>query len=130
MSSAAVRARLPTFNIGDKVRFNLRKRTFEKDSTANWSEEIFEICEVLQNTQPITYKIKDLAGEVLEGAFYKEQLQKTNQTIYGIERILEKRKRNGKEELLVKWMNYPDKFNSWELADTIMNSRTDIRNDA
>ena len=114
-------ARVPAFQVGDRVRISLKKRTFEKESTATFSEEIYEISEVVQSTQPITYKIADLMGEPVEGKFYKEQLQKTDQTIYRVDRILRKRKgKSGKAEVLVQWMGYPSKFNSWEEADTIL----------
>ena len=66
----------PTFHTGDKVRISVSKRLFEKGSTSNWSEEIFEITDVIRTTNPIVYKIKDLADEEIEGSFYKEQLQK------------------------------------------------------
>ena len=84
---------LPSFHIGDKVRISVSKRLFEKGSTSNWSEEIFEISDVVRTTTPIVYKIKDLADEEIEGSFYKEQLQKTNQTIYRIDRVIRKRRK-------------------------------------
>ena len=49
--------------VGDKVRISLHKRHFEKGATANWSEEIFEIVEVLNHYKPVVYKLKDLADE-------------------------------------------------------------------
>ena len=117
-----LRDRMPAFKIGDKVRISIHKRMFEKGSTANFSEEIFEISDIVQTTQPITYKIIDLAGEHIEGTFYKEQLQKTDQSIYRVDRILRRRTKNGRAEVYVSWKNYPAKFNSWESADTIMRS--------
>jgi len=114
--------RIPTYLIGDKVRISIYKRIFEKEASATWSEEIFEISDILM-TQPIVYKIKDLSGEELKGTFYKEQLQKTDQSIYRIDRILRRRQRaDGTREVLVKWMGWPDKFNSWEPEDTIYRS--------
>ena len=115
--------RTPVFQVGDKVRISLNKRLFEKEASANWSEEIFEISDVLMQTRPIVYKIKDLAGEEIEGAFYKEQLQKTYQDIYRVDRIVRRRqKADGTSEVLVNWMGYPEKFNSWEPAENILRS--------
>ena len=99
------------FNVGDRVRISLQKKIFEKGATPNWSEEIFEVSEVISYTSPVTYKLKDLAGEVLEGAFYTEQLQQTNQEIYRVDKVLRRRQRNGVEEVYVRWSGYPDKFN-------------------
>ena len=109
------------FKVGDKVRISLKKRTFQKE-TGNWSEEIFEVTEVLSTT-PVVYKIKDLSGEEIHGTFYKEQLQKTDQNIYRIDRILRRRRKaNGNVEVLVKWYNWPEKFNSWEPEEVIHTS--------
>jgi len=120
---------LPAFHIGDNVRISVHKRLFEKGSTSNWSEEIFEISNVIQTTNPIVYKINDLDDEEIEGSFYKEQLQKTDQSIYRIERVIRKRRKaNGAQEALVKWAGYGDKFNSWMPASDIIKSGTALQN--
>ena len=110
------------FNVGDRVRISLQKKLFEKGATPNWSEEIFEVSEVISYTSPVTYKIKDLTGEVLEGAFYTQQLQKTNQEIYRVDKVIRRRQRNGVEEVYVRWSGYPDKFNQWILAADVYHS--------
>ena len=116
----------PLLAVGDRVRISLHKRHFEKGSTANWSEEVFEIVEVLKNYKPIVYKLKDLAQEELEGAFYREQLQKTNQEIYRIDKVLRKRKlAGGTSESLVHWSGFPAKFDSWVTSDDVLHSRND-----
>ena len=107
--------------IGDKVRISIHKRLFEKGATANWSEEIFEIIEVLP-TQPAVYRIKDLAEETIDGTFYREQLQKTDQSVYRIDRIIRKRG----TEVLVKWSGYPDKFSSWMPETDVLQSGSEL----
>ena len=99
----------PAFKIGDTVRISKYKRkTFDKGYTPNWTEEVFLIDEI-RPTDPITYKIKDLNGEEIEGTFYREELQKTDQTIFRIEKVI----RKTKDKALVQWKGYPDEFNSW-----------------
>ena len=98
----------PKFSVGDEVRISKKKTTFEKGSTTRWTEEIFTITRI-QNTNPITYKVADLNGEEIKGTFYEPELQKTNQQIFRIEKVIEKRK----DKSLVKWKGYSDKFNSW-----------------
>ena len=116
--------RKPLLEVGDKVRISLHKRHFEKGATANWSEEIFEIAKVLKNNHPVVYKLKDLVDEELDGGFYREQLQKTDQTIYRIDKVLRKRKlADGTLESLVRWSGYPDKFNSWIPSDDVLHSK-------
>ena len=48
----------PKFKVEDRVRISKYKRkTFDKEYTPNWTEEIFIISEVL-NSNPYTYSIK------------------------------------------------------------------------
>ena len=98
----------PKFSVGDEVRIIKKKKVFEKGYTTRWTEEIFTIKEI-QDTNPITYKLSDLQGEEIRGTFYEPELQKTEQQIFRIEKIIKKEK--GKS--LVKWKGYSDKFNSW-----------------
>lgn len=98
----------PKFSVGDKVRITKKKKTFEKGYTPRWTEEVFEITEV-QYTNPPTYKLKDWKGEKIIGSFYELELQKTRQDMFRIEKVL--RKKGNK--MLVKWLGYPDSFNSW-----------------
>ena len=56
----------------------------------------------------MTYKITDYIGEVIQGSFYEQELQKTSQSTFRIEKVL---KRQG-NKYLVKWMGYHKSFNS------------------
>ena len=98
----------PKFSVGDRVRITKKKKVFEKGYTTRWTEEIFIIKEI-RETNPITYKLKDLQEEEIKGTFYESELQKTEQQIFRIEKVIEKKK----DKSLVKWKGYPDKFNSW-----------------
>ena len=106
------------FKVGDIVRIGKKKKTFEKGFTTNWTEELFTIVKV-QHTQPWTYKIKDKNNEEVKGTFYEEELQKSKQKVYRIERVLKRRTKVGKKELFVKWKGYPSTFNSWILASNV-----------
>ena len=106
----------PKFSVGDKVRISKKKKTFEKGYTTRWTEEIFTIVEV-KRTRPPTYKIADLNGEEIQGSFYEPELQKTNQEIFRIEKVIKR----GKKKSLVKWKGYSDNFNSWVDNKDIVN---------
>ena len=69
---------------------------------------MFRISKIVL-TIPITYKIIDLNEEEIEGSFYEQELQKTTQKIFRIEKVL---KRKG-DKSFVKWFGYSDAFNSW-----------------
>ena len=99
----------PRFTIGDKVRVSLLKNTFEKSYTSNWSQEIFIIYDI-KSSNVHYYFLKDLQGEKIDGSFYEQELLKTKQNdLYIIEKIIKK----VGNKYLVKWKNYPDKFNSY-----------------
>ena len=101
------------FKVGEKVRISRIKGIFEQGYLANWSEELFEIVKV-KDTNPTTYVLKDSNGEEIGGSFYNEELQKIEQEIYRIEKVIRKKKVKGIQYGLVKWLGYSDKFNSWE----------------
>ena len=99
----------PKFKVGDTVRISKYKRkTFDKGYTPNWTEEIFIISEIL-NKNPYTHRIRDLQGEKIVGSFYEQELLKTNQTKFRIEKVI----RKNKKQALVKWSGYDSFFNSW-----------------
>ena len=84
------------YKIGDKVRISRIKGIFEKGYLPNWSEAVYLIHKV-KNTNPITYILKDELGEILEGGFYENELQKTNQEVYRIENVIRKNRINGQD---------------------------------
>ena len=109
----------PKFKIGDKVRISKYKRkTFDKGYTPNWTEEVFTIDKI-QYTNPITYRIKDLHNEQIQGSFYGPELLKAKQEVFRIDKVV--RRDYKKRRVLVKWKGYSDDFNSWipikDLAD-------------
>jgi hypothetical protein len=105
----------PKFSIGDKVRITKKKNIFEKGYTPRWTEEIFTIS-TIQYTDPPTYKITDANDEEIQGSFYEQELQKSTQEIFRIEKII--RKLGNKS--LVKWSGYSDSFNSWVDNDALI----------
>ena len=98
----------PKFKVGDRARISKYKNIFAKGYMPNWSEEVFVIKKV-KNTVPWTYVINDLNVEEIIGTFYENELQKTNQEEFRIEKVT-KRKGN---KIYVKWKGYNNSFNSW-----------------
>ena len=62
------------------------------------------------HTKPVTYRLVHLQGEAVTGSFYEQELQKTTQEIFRIEKVIRRDKR---KHALVKWSGYSDQFNSW-----------------
>ena len=62
------------------------------------------------------YIILDWDNERVEGTFYEPQLQAVNvdlTTEYHIDKIVKRRVRNKRKEVLVSWLHWPKKYNSW-----------------
>ncbi len=65
------------------------------------------------------YKVNDLLSEPIKGTFYGNELSKIivddDNSTYRVEKVL----RRNRNEVLVKWMGWPDKFNSWILKSDV-----------
>jgi hypothetical protein len=83
------------FSLGDGGGISKAKRTFKKGYLHNWTKELFTVVKCIE-TISLVYLVKDDHGEILEGTFYAEELQKVIKTddVYKIETILKKRKRD------------------------------------
>ena len=83
----------PKFKVSDHVRITRYNNIF-----SNWSEEVFMIKKV-KNTVPWAFAINHLKDEEIFGTFYEKQLQKTNQKVFRVEKVI---KRKG-DKLHLKW---------------------------
>jgi hypothetical protein len=85
-------------------------------------------CAVVKciETRPPVYLVKDDHGEILEGTFYVEELQKVIKTddVYKIEPIFKKRNMGQRVQYLVKWLGYPESFSSWILKQDLQKHTT------
>ena len=77
-------------------------------------QEIFTVTKIIPRVPPV-YRLRDYADDEIEGMFYAKELQKVHKSddIYKIEKIIAEKKENGKIKVLVKWLGYDKKFNSW-----------------
>ena len=111
--------KIPKFKINDLVIISLKRRDlFDKPSSnIKFSEELFKIHSI-NRSNVITYKIKDLNNEIIDGIFYEKELLKTKNTsgVYIIEKII----RRNKNKYLVKRKNYSSDFNTWIDKDDII----------
>ena len=90
----------PKFKIGNKVRISKYKRkVIDKGYTPNWTEEIF-LIDKIQSINPITYRLKDLNNEEIQGSFYEPELLPAKQDVFRIEKVI--RRDYKKKQALVK----------------------------
>ena len=103
--------------IGDFVRIVAFKGAFDKSAFSHkWTTELHFILdrEVKQNIP--RYRIVDYAREEVSGFFYEQELQKVyleGRPFFKIEKIIRQRTRRGQKEYLVKFKNWPAKYNNW-----------------
>ena len=102
-------------HVGDKVRISKVKSVFAKGYLPNWTEEIFTVSSINNKSSPRTYKLKDYAGEVIEGSFYRQEIEPVihEDDTYLVEKVIRRQRRDGEEWCLVKWKGYPSTMNSW-----------------
>ena len=102
------------FKLGDHVRISKSRRTFKKGYLTSWTQEIFTVTNIIPSVPPV-YQLRDYADDEIEGVFYAEELQKVQKSddINKIEKILAEKKENDKVKVLVKWLGYDKKFNTW-----------------
>jgi len=93
----------------ETVRISRLKGIFKKRYFPNWSEKIFTVDQI-KNTIPVTYILRDTSGEVIKRSFYNEELQKTKQKVFRIEKVIRKTKINGIEHGLFKKLGYNKKI--------------------
>ena len=105
--------KIPKFKINGIVRISLKRRElFDKPSSnIKWSEELFKIHSI-DKSNVISYKIKDMNNEMIQGIFYEKELQLSKMKEDGLY-IIEKIIRKVGDKYLIKWRNYSNVFNSW-----------------
>lgn len=109
--------------VGDIVRLQSVSRTqfkFNKAYTVNNTEELFKITRIDTSQTVPTYYLKDLEGEEVKGAFYRDELIKSSlPETYQVD-ILKTRTYRGKKQYRVHWRGYPSKFDSWIDASALL----------
>lgn len=119
-----IRKETPVFkySVGDVVRVSKVRGIFTKGYEQNYTEEYFTITACIPRVPPV-YRLQDLDGEIIDGCFYEEELQKiivSDDKTFKIEKILHKQKRGKVTYVLVKWWGWPSKFNSWIAEKEVM----------
>lgn len=86
------------------------------DIINNLRGEVFKIDRRFHLQGIPMYKVKDFNHDIIEGDFYENDLQLVNKdedSLWMVEKVIKKRKRGGKTELFVKFESWPKKFNQW-----------------
>jgi hypothetical protein len=115
----------PTLSVGQTVRVAKLKDKMTRGYQERFNQEHFKIIEVLTRLPVPMYKLQSMDNhEIIEGAFYKNELQVIDGDVFKIERVLKSRVKNKSKQVYVKWKGFGDQHNSWEPAANVV---TDYR---
>ena len=88
----------------------------DREYSQKWTGELFKIDTRFRREGIPVYTILDWDGERVDGTFYEPELQPVTidpTTEYRVEKILKRRVRNKRKEVLVRWLHWPKKYDSW-----------------
>ncbi|KAL3071718.1 hypothetical protein niasHS_016393 [Heterodera schachtii] len=114
----------PKIKAGETVRIPEPKHIFEKGYIPNYSDHVYTVDEA-RSTNPQHYLLKDYYGTKLKRKFYLPELTKVQvdeNTMYRIEKKYKERMKDGKKEILVKFIGFPEKY--WVTHEDFENKST------
>ncbi len=109
-----IKKKMPDLNVGAYVRIAKSKNKFSRGYEQQTQNEVFKIKSISQNKRKPLYYLTDYNGkEDIKGGFYSFELTPVNINSFRIEKILKRKKRDGKNYVFVKWLGYNDEHNQW-----------------
>jgi hypothetical protein len=106
------------FQIDDHVRISYTVSGFNRHYDQKWSTEVFIVHKRFGRYGIPVYVLKDTLGNVHTGTFYESEMQKIQfnpDQAFNVDKILKRRRgARGRREVLVRWLDWPKKYDSWE----------------
>ena len=110
------KARPYKLKIGQTVRLSHVRGVFDREYSKKWTGELFKIQKRFKREGIPVYKLVDWDGEIIEGTFNEPELQAVTvdaSTKYHIEKVLKKRVKSKQRQVLLRWLHWPRKYDSW-----------------
>ena len=104
------------FQLNDAVRVKIFKKGFEKDFQVKFSQQIYFIAARFTSYSINRYLVKTFLNETVTGSYSENELQKViidNETVYKIERVINRKTENGIKYVKVRWLGYDHRYDSW-----------------
>ena len=121
----------PKFKVGDKVRLANNISHYKRAGDENFSIEVFKIKEVLNDLPVTLYTLEEYGGdEPVPGRYYSSQLQKMLSLSFKIDHVVshEVDKQTGRERFKVRWLDLPERFDSWVPKEKLTKDQYDKYN--
>jgi hypothetical protein len=102
------------YKVGGLVHISKLKKTFEKGYSHKWTTALFQTSHIYRCTLP-EYTLADLDDEDITGKFMEPELQRVSKekSIFHVEKVLLSKGKGKNKEAIVKFIDYPEVFNSW-----------------
>lgn len=107
------KGKLNFLKTGDTVRRQHKIKPMEKGYYPKWTDETFKVEKINKKLLNPMITLKDQQDNKISRRFYAKELQKVKPTLHRVEKVIKTRTRNGIREYYVKWLGYPNSFNSW-----------------
>lgn len=104
------------FKIGQTVRLSHVRSVFDREYSQKWTGELFKVKTRYRREGVPVYTLVDWDDEAVDGTVYEPEIQAVNvdeSTEYHIEKILKRRMQNKQRQVLVRWLHWPKKYDSW-----------------
>ena len=101
------------FKINQMVCSSHVRSMFDREYLQKWTSEIFKIGTRFRREGVPVYTILDWDSERVERTFYEPELQAVDvdlTTEYHIDKIVKRRVRDKRKEVLVNWLHWPKKY--------------------
>jgi len=119
-----IKKQSPVFKVGDIVRIKADKQPLTEASRSynkQFKSEFYTIRAINARIAVPLYKLTAAADdEEIDGTWYKEELNKVGDDVFEIEKVLDRRGKGKKAEVLVKWMGFSDSWNNWIPASNVI----------
>lgn len=103
--------------VGDMVRIKTEAKKITSSSRAyaeQFHGEYFTIARINRTLPIAMYHLRSMdTREMIRGGFYANELQRQRGDTWKVERVVQRRTRNGVRQALVKWKYFGDQWNSW-----------------
>lgn len=112
---ASNRQKAVKYRIGNIVRIARLPDRFKRGYQEQANQEYFTIQRISQ-TMPIPmYFLQSMnTNEIIRGGFYANEITLVKpDSVYKVERVLRRRRRNGQRQFYVKWLHFGAQHNSW-----------------